>query len=54
MVQARGVEHVLLAGERPARVGQGVYTRITMYGDSTAELRLRAMGLPLRRLPKRG
>jgi peptidoglycan/xylan/chitin deacetylase (PgdA/CDA1 family) len=53
-VQARGVEHVLLVGERPARIGQGVYTRITMYGNSTAELRLRAMGLPLRRLRERG
>jgi peptidoglycan/xylan/chitin deacetylase (PgdA/CDA1 family) len=52
MVRGRGVEHVLLVGERPARIGQGVYTRITMYGDSNAELRLRAMGLPLGRLRK--
>ncbi len=49
-LRARGVEHVLLVGERPAKIGQGVYTRITMYGDSTAELRLRALGLPLVRV----
>ena len=44
LVQRKGVKHVLLVGERPTRVGTGVYTRITMYGDSAAELRLRAMG----------
>ena len=42
--RARGVEYVLLVGERPAMIGRGVYTRITMYGDSDAELRLRALG----------
>jgi peptidoglycan/xylan/chitin deacetylase (PgdA/CDA1 family) len=40
----RDVEHVLLVGERPSRIGQGVYTRITMYGDSSSELRMRALG----------
>jgi hypothetical protein len=43
-VRERGVHHVLLVGERPATLGLGVYTRITMYGDTAAELRLRAMG----------
>ena len=43
-LRARGIEHVLLVGERPALVGGGVQTRITMYGDSLAELRLRAVG----------
>jgi peptidoglycan/xylan/chitin deacetylase (PgdA/CDA1 family) len=41
---AAGVGHVLLVGERPARMGAGVYERITMYGDSDEELSLRAMG----------
>jgi peptidoglycan/xylan/chitin deacetylase (PgdA/CDA1 family) len=50
--QARGVEHVLLVGERPTTISGGVHTRITMYGDSTAELRLRAMGHRTGRLPR--
>lgn len=44
LVQSKGVEHVLLVGERPARIEGGVHTRITMYGTSPAELRLRAVG----------
>lgn len=53
-LQARGIEHVLLVGERPARIGDGVYTRITMYGDSAAERRLRALGLRPGRRPPTG
>lgn len=41
---AQGIEHVLLVDERPSTVTRGVHPRITMYGDSAAELRLRAMG----------
>lgn len=45
-VKVGGIKHVLLVGERPTVVGSGVYTRITMYGDSAAELRMRAVGHP--------
>jgi hypothetical protein len=44
VVRSRGVEHVLLTGERRAVIGQGPYSRITMFGHSDAELRLRALG----------
>jgi peptidoglycan/xylan/chitin deacetylase (PgdA/CDA1 family) len=44
IARASGIKCVLLVGERPATIGDGVYTRITMYGDSVAELRLRAAG----------
>jgi peptidoglycan/xylan/chitin deacetylase (PgdA/CDA1 family) len=54
LLQQRGVEHVLLVDERLAEAGSGVYTRITMYGDSQAELKLRAMGHRVGRLPRAG
>jgi peptidoglycan/xylan/chitin deacetylase (PgdA/CDA1 family) len=41
---ARGVEHVLVVDERPSTIVRGCHPRITMYGDSAAELRLRGMG----------
>jgi peptidoglycan/xylan/chitin deacetylase (PgdA/CDA1 family) len=41
---ARGVEHVLVVDERPSTTTHGCHPRITMYGDSAAELRLRGMG----------
>lgn len=41
---ARGVEHVLVVDERPSTNVSGCHPRITMHGDSIAELRLRAMG----------
>jgi peptidoglycan/xylan/chitin deacetylase (PgdA/CDA1 family) len=41
---ARGVEHVLVVKERPSTIVRGCHPRITMYGDSAAELRLRGMG----------
>jgi peptidoglycan/xylan/chitin deacetylase (PgdA/CDA1 family) len=41
---AHGVEHVLVVDERPSTVVRGRHPRITMYGDSDAELRLRGMG----------
>jgi peptidoglycan/xylan/chitin deacetylase (PgdA/CDA1 family) len=44
VLRARGVEHVLLVEEIATRLGSGVYARITMYGDTDAELRLRALG----------
>lgn len=40
----RGVEHVLVVEERPGTTARGRHPRITMYGDSDAELRLRGMG----------
>jgi peptidoglycan/xylan/chitin deacetylase (PgdA/CDA1 family) len=40
----RGVEHVLLVEERPGRAVRGVHPRITIFGDSEAELRVRSMG----------
>lgn len=43
-LRARGVEHVLVVDERPNTIIRGCHPRITMYGDSIAELRLRAMG----------
>ena len=47
---AGGVEHVLVVGERFATRLMGVHPRITMYGDSPAELTGRAMGLAPRAL----
>jgi peptidoglycan/xylan/chitin deacetylase (PgdA/CDA1 family) len=44
LLRAHGVEHVLLVEEAPTRVDRGVYARITMYGDTDAELRIRALG----------
>ncbi|HEY8082579.1 MAG TPA: polysaccharide deacetylase family protein [Solirubrobacterales bacterium] len=41
---ARGVEHILVVDERPSTTIRGCHPRITMYGDSAAELRLRGMG----------
>lgn len=41
---ARGVEHVLVVDERASPNVHGCHPRITMYGDSVAELRLRGMG----------
>jgi peptidoglycan/xylan/chitin deacetylase (PgdA/CDA1 family) len=41
---SRGVRHVLLVEERASRSVQGVHPRITIYGDSPAELRLRSAG----------
>jgi peptidoglycan/xylan/chitin deacetylase (PgdA/CDA1 family) len=41
---ARGVEHVLVVDERPSTIICGCHPRITMYGDSAVELRLRGMG----------
>lgn len=45
LLRARGVKHVLLVEEVPTRIDSGVYARITMYGDTDAELRLRALGV---------
>ncbi len=47
---AEGVEHVLVVGERFATDLVGVHPRITMYGDSPAELTGRALGLDPRAL----
>jgi peptidoglycan/xylan/chitin deacetylase (PgdA/CDA1 family) len=44
LLRARDVEHVLLVEEAPTRVDTGVYARITMYGETDAELRVRALG----------
>lgn len=44
LLRARGVAHVLLVEELPTYVATGVYSRITMYGDTDAEVRLRALG----------
>lgn len=41
---ARGVDHVLVVDERSSANISGCHPRITMYGDSAAELRLRGMG----------
>lgn len=43
-LSARGVEHVLVVDERPSTTIRGCHPRITIYGDSAAELRLRGMG----------
>jgi peptidoglycan/xylan/chitin deacetylase (PgdA/CDA1 family) len=43
-LQARGIEHVLLVENKTSTATRGVHPRITMYGDTAAELRLRAMG----------
>jgi len=40
----RGVEHVLVVDERVSQAVRGCHPRITMYGDSPAELCLRGMG----------
>lgn len=44
LLRGRGVDHVLLVEEAPSYLDSGVYARITMYGDTGVELRLRALG----------
>ena len=44
VLRARGVRSILLVGDRPARLDERAYTRINLYGDSAAEIRLRAAG----------
>jgi peptidoglycan/xylan/chitin deacetylase (PgdA/CDA1 family) len=43
-LRASGISHVLLVGERPTAPGNDIHHRITMYGNSPAELCLRAVG----------
>jgi peptidoglycan/xylan/chitin deacetylase (PgdA/CDA1 family) len=43
-LKSRGVESVLLVNEKAAPRLGGVYTRITTYGDSPAEIRMRSLG----------
>ena len=43
-LREKGVGHVLLVDEKPANLGSSVIPRITMYGNSPAELRIRAVG----------
>jgi peptidoglycan/xylan/chitin deacetylase (PgdA/CDA1 family) len=50
---SEGVEHVLLVGERFATNLIGVHPRVTIYGDSPAELTGRALGLDPRALAVR-
>ena len=44
LLERRGVEHVLIVGERYASGSSHVYPRFTYYADSTSEARLRALG----------
>ena len=44
LLKRRGIRHILLVDDRFARRGDGVYSRFTMYGSSSAEVRLRALG----------
>ena len=44
LLRTRGLEHVLLVDEDYAKRGGPVYPRFTMYGDTGAEVRLRALG----------
>jgi peptidoglycan/xylan/chitin deacetylase (PgdA/CDA1 family) len=43
-LERRGVAHILLAGDKYARVGARVYERFNFYADSVSEVRLRALG----------
>jgi len=42
LLRREGVRHVLLVGERPSRPDAAVHTRLTLRGNSAAELRARA------------
>ncbi len=44
-LRAKGVRQILLVGDKPTRHRTGVYDRVNLYGNSLAELRLRALGL---------
>jgi peptidoglycan/xylan/chitin deacetylase (PgdA/CDA1 family) len=48
-----GVENVLGVGDRPAKVDGGFYSRITITGQTSGELRLRALGHVPPRMPGR-
>jgi hypothetical protein len=43
-LRRNNVEKVLLVDEKPAELGSDVIPRVTMYGDSPAEVRMRASG----------
>jgi hypothetical protein len=43
-LRRNNVEKVLLVDEKPAKLGSDVIPRVTMYGDSPAEVRMRASG----------
>lgn len=51
LLQQQGVRHILLVDEGFAKPGDGVYPRLTMYGESRIEMRFQALGYRVKRLP---
>lgn len=47
-LQQHGVQHILLVEDRFARWGEGVYPRLTIYGESRLETHFRALGYQAR------
>ena len=43
-LRSRGISHILLVDEKFASRRRDILTRVTMYGDTSAELRARALG----------
>ena len=48
LLRRAGVDRILVVGETPARPSSPMLSRITMYGDSDAELQMRATGRAVR------
>jgi peptidoglycan/xylan/chitin deacetylase (PgdA/CDA1 family) len=44
VLRSKGVEKILLVDERLADAGEDVLTRLTIYGESLAELKMRSLG----------
>lgn len=44
LVQAEGIQQVLLMGERPSQLGRSIHTRLTVRGHHADELVLRGLG----------